>query len=29
MIEKVIKKLEYCAENKCDICQEENGSGFP
>jgi hypothetical protein len=21
--------LEYCAENKCDICQEENGSGFP
>jgi len=29
MIEKVIKRLEYCAENKCDICQEENGSGFP
>ena len=29
MIEKVIKRLEYCVENKCDICQEENGSGFP
>lgn len=29
MIEKVIKRLEYCIENKCDICQEENGSGFP
>lgn len=29
MIEKVIKRLEYCTENKCDICQEENGSGFP
>ena len=28
-IEKVIKKLEYCTENKCDICQEENDSGFP
>ena len=29
MIEKVVKRLEYCTENKCDICQEENGSGFP
>ena len=29
MIEKVIKRLEYCIENKCDICQEENGSEFP
>lgn len=27
--EKIINRLEYCAENKCDICQEENGSGFP
>ena len=26
---KIVKRLEYCAENKCDICQEENGSGFP
>ena len=26
---RIIKDLEYCIENKCDICQEENGSGFP
>ena len=25
----IVKRLEYCAENKCDICQKENGSGFP
>lgn len=25
----IVKRLEYCINNQCDICQEENGSGFP
>ena len=25
----IVKRLEYCLNNQCDICQEENGSGFP
>jgi hypothetical protein len=25
----IVKRLEYCAENKCELCQQENGSGFP
>lgn len=24
----IVKRLEYCINNQCDICQEENGSGF-
>ena len=27
--EMAAKRLEYCVENKCDICQQEEGSGFP
>lgn len=26
---KIVKRLEYCIENKCDICQEIEASGFP
>lgn len=27
--ETIANRLEYCASNKCDICQQEEGSGFP